>query len=175
MKLIFLTILFGYAPALAAPVVAPITIECDSYCPKYIRDALPAQLDRLRVNVMSNCVRDFFRAQKTILETKLTPDQIADKLSRTPVKLILSVYTVPWIKRAFHPECGYEAGDGKIHLKAGCYDVMSNSQRESFYLHELSHSSPLNFTHKTLGNTSSGLNQQTVPYLCNAAYEKCFK
>lgn len=165
-------LLMFIATAQAAPVLAPITIECDRSCPSYIKAVLPAQLAELRVNVMSNCFRDYFKKQKTILETKLTADQVVDKLTTTPVKIKLSVYSVPWYKRAFHPECGFENGDNAIHLKETCYGVMTNTSRESFYLHEISHS--LGFTHYTAGNKSAG-NEQTIPYLVNAAYESCNK
>lgn len=141
-----------------------ITLECDNTCTQSERKAIAEIEKSVNEVIRTQCFQDFFNAQKNIvLNQGLTGLQIVDKIKTTKVKTTLSYY-----RNRFSRVVGYEKGDGKIYANRKYWDFFKLSDKVSNVAHEATHL--MGFHHN--GNKASG-NELTVPYLTNAAVEKC--
>lgn len=148
-----------------------IIVACDSTCTNRIKQELIEVTQKLNETEQSACFEDFFMTRTKIVENKgLDNAQLVQKIKNTDVKTTLSVYYPNILARPFHKECGFEADDGKVHLKDTCWLSMDSCSRAAFIGHESTHI--LGFTHQTAGNQAKG-NENTVPYLVNQAFSQC--
>ena len=161
------------------PVGARLTYTCDGKACRQRADVIDLAFKRIMAIESSACFRKFFTDQKKIDEMHgNTVDQIVDDLSRLPLKETLHFNSRLTVVAFGWTGCGGADDDDPnyIDTKKVCWNSYDSIGKASYLAHEMSHS--MGYTHACTNppgseNLRAG-NEQTVPYLTEAAVEKCW-
>jgi hypothetical protein len=128
------------------------------------RAAIPEIEKAVNEVIRTKCFEDVFNTPKNIqMNNNMSAQEIVIKIRTTKVKTTMSYY-----RNRFSRVVGYEKGDGKIYANRKYWDFFKLKSKVSNVAHEATHL--MGFKHN--GNSPKG-NENTVPYITNAAVEAC--